>query len=385
VQAHDGGARHFGGTGLGLTICKRLVSMMGGSVALSSAPGRGTRFTVRAAFPEGQEAMQPQAALTRDSAPEVARSLGGLRVLVVDDHPANRMVLDGQIRLLSGATELAVDGHSALTRWRDHPGAFDVILTDCSMPEMSGEELAAAIRADEATHGFGARAVPIIGLTANAQPEAAERAVAAGMTMCLAKPIGLDALRDALVEAGGLFAVAAGQAAAESPAGLGQETNVARTGAIAASDECGRTVHAAQVADGGQAGPAEHLMTKATGTPPAFDLATLCTFGDQATTLIETLKSANAHDLEEAHAAMDACDHERLREIAHRMKGAAAVIGAARFTETCVALQRDCDRTIDEDRNGEDDASIAASFAAFEHAALTLDAALDAAVARPSV
>jgi two-component system sensor histidine kinase EvgS len=82
---------------------------------------------------------------------------------------------------------------------------------------------------------------------------------------------------------------------------------------------------------------------------------------------------------------MDACDHERLREIAHRMKGAAAVIGAARFTETCVTLQRDCDRAIDEDRNGEDDASIDASFAAFERAALTLDAALDAAVARPSV
>ncbi|WP_244140089.1 transporter substrate-binding domain-containing protein [Caballeronia sp. BCC1704] len=386
VQAHDGGARRFGGTGLGLTICKRLVSMMGGSIAFASTPGQGTRFTVRAAFPEALETVQPQSSEARGPAPEAARALRGLRVLVVDDHPANRMVLDGQIRLLGGSTELAVDGRSAFACWRDHPGAFDVILTDCSMPEMSGEELAEAIRADEATHASGARATPIVGLTANAQPEAARRAVAAGMTMCLVKPIGLDALRDALAAAAGKQATAVAGSAAEREAGFGQ------TGHIAESERGGVRPTAPLMLEPTQATTTQPTRPQPTrdaagntDTTPPFDSATLATFGDQAATLLETLRSANAQDLEEAHAARNACDHERLREIAHRMKGAAAVIGAARFKETCVALQRDCDRAIDEDRNGEDDASIDASFAAFERAALTLDAALDAAVARPSV
>jgi len=333
VQAHDGGARHFGGTGLGLTICKRLVSMMGGSIELFSAPGRGTRFTVRLTFPEAQEAAPPP--VTSDATPGLARSLAGLRALVVDDHPANRIVLDGQIRLLGGATELAVDGRSALARWRREPGAFDVIVTDCSMPEMSGEELAQAIRADEATRASGARAAPIVGLTANAQPEAAQRAVAAGMTICLVKPIGIDELRDALV-----------------------------------------------TVTGGRASRAQKRSTRAAST---FNAAVLSSFGDQATTLIDTLKSANAQDLVAANAAMDACDHDRLCEIAHRMKGAAALIGADAFTQACVTLQRDCEHAVDEDRNGEDDADIAASFATFEREARALDAALDAAVARPSV
>ncbi len=392
VQAHDGGARSFGGTGLGLTICKRLVSMMGGSIAFASTPGQGTRFTVRAAFPEAQETAQPQASEIRDAAPEVARALRGLRVLVVDDHPANRMVLDGQIRLLGGSTELAVDGRSAFARWRDHPGAFDVILTDCSMPEMSGEELAEAIRADEATHAFGARATPIVGLTANAQPEAARRAVAAGMTMCLVKPIGLDALRDALAAAtAGKHATAVAGSTDEREGGFGQAGPIAGSeqGGVGPTAAAMQTAAAFQTpqATTTQSTPSQQTRnaTQNTDATPPFDSATLATFGDQAATLLETLRSANAQDLEEAHAARNACDHERLREIAHRMKGAAAVIGAAPFKETCVALQRDCDRAIDEDRNGEDDANIDASFAAFEHAALTLDAALDAAVARPSV
>ncbi|MDR5739828.1 MULTISPECIES: ATP-binding protein [unclassified Caballeronia] len=342
VQAHDGGARHFGGTGLGLTICKRLVEMMGGSIELSSEPGKGTRFTVRVAFP-ASKAEHAGAAAPREAAAGAQQALAGTRVLIVDDHPANRIVLEGQVRLLGGATHCEADGRAALERWRADPGAFDVIVTDCSMPGMSGEELAQAIRADEAQHAPGARATPIIGLTANAQPEAASRAVAAGMTMCLVKPISLDELREAVLSVAGVKA--------------------------------GRAVPAAQ------ATPAPELPHRA----PVFDQATLNAFGDQAATLIDTLRSANAQDLDQAHAAMHACDHALLRDIAHRMKGAAAVIGAAPFMQACVVLQRDCERVIEEDRNGEDDANIDVSFAAFTREARTLDAALDAAVARLSV
>ncbi|SAK89792.1 sensor protein evgS [Caballeronia catudaia] len=335
VQAHDGRARSVGGTGLGLTISKRLVTMMGGAIELSSEPGRGTRFTVRIDFPEADaEAPTADARAAPASAP--AESLAGLSVLVVDDHPANRIVLDGQIRLLGGIAQLAVDGKSALARWRAAPRAFDVILTDCSMPEMSGEELARAIRDDEANDA-SRPAVPIIGLTANAQPEAAMRAVASGMTACLVKPLGLDELREALFAA----------------------TRGARVSSVAPKP-------GADVSEADE---------------PPFDRALLAAFGDQAGALVDTLRAANAQDRADAHAAFDDCDHARLRDIGHRMKGAAAVIGAAPFMRACVALQGDCERAVDEDRNGEDDARIAASFAAFVAAERTLDAALDAAVA----
>ncbi|MFM0322378.1 ATP-binding protein [Caballeronia glebae] len=335
VQAHDGRARSMGGTGLGLTISKRLVTMMGGAIELASEPGRGTRFTVRLDLPQA-DAVTPAADAPPVQAGALAESLAGLRVLVVDDHPANRIVLDRQIGLLGGVAQLAADGKSALARWRAGPRAFDIILTDCSMPEMSGEELARTIRADEAKHP-ATRAVPIVGLTANAQPEAALRAISSGMNACLVKPLGLDALREAL-----LAATRDGRAP------------VASRGAVTAHD-------------------AAHEFDA-----PAFDSAILASFGDQAATLVDTLKSANAQDLADAHAAFAHSDHAHLRDIAHRMKGAAAVIGAAPFMRACVALQRDCDQAVDEDRNGEDDARIAASFAAFVAAAEALDAALAA-------
>ncbi|MFM0052199.1 ATP-binding protein [Caballeronia grimmiae] len=347
VQAHDGGARHFGGTGLGLTICKRLVEMMGGNIELSSEPGKGTRFTVRVAFLAAQ-AEHAEAIAPREAVADVHRALAGVRVLIVDDHPANRIVLDGQIRLLGGATHCEADGRSALARWRSDPGAFDVIVTDCSMPGMSGEELAQAIRTEEAQRAPGAGGMPIIGLTANALPEAASRAVAAGMTMCLVKPIALDELKDAVlsvVGAGAGFAVRDTQDAQDTPA------------------------------------PPSTPAHRA----PVFDEATLGAFGDQAATLIDTLRTANAQDIDDARAAMDACDYALLRDIAHRMKGAAAVIGATPFMQACVVLQRNCERAIDEDRNGEDDTNIDVAFAAFAREARALEAALDAAVARLSV
>ncbi|BAO89303.1 ATP-binding protein [Caballeronia cordobensis] len=349
VQAHDGRARSVGGTGLGLTISKRLVTMMGGVIELSSEPGRGTRFTVRIEFAEAQAETSVEAGAEADIDADIdaapvpadapAGSLAGLAVLVVDDHPANRIVLDGQIRLLGGQPQLAVDGKSALARWRAEPRAFDVILTDCSMPEMSGEELTHAIRGDEARLAATdptRHAVPIVGLTANAQPDAALRAVASGMTACLVKPLGLDALRDALVAA----------------------TRGVRLSSAARKPD-------AEACDAGE---------------PAFDSALLGAFGGQAGALVDTLRAANAQDLADAHAAFDDCDHARLRDIGHRMKGAAAVIGAAPFVRACVALQADCERAVDEDRNGEDDARIAASFASFVAAARALEAALDAAL-----
>src|SRR5471032_1861553 len=203
AQARQERPGRFGGTGLGLTICRRLMTMMGGTIRLSSKPGQGSRFTARVRLPV---ARPPLETLAPAITPELdTHDVIGLHVLVVDDHPANRILLASQLNTLGCVIETANDGGAAFARWerqRQEGAPFDLILTDCSMPTMSGEDLARAIRARERAltrANADPKLTPIIGVTANAQPEALTQALDAGMTLCLVKPLGLDALHRALV------------------------------------------------------------------------------------------------------------------------------------------------------------------------------------------
>ena len=201
AQARQERPGRFGGTGLGLTICRRLMTMMGGTIRLSSKPGQGSRFTARVRLPVARPPLETPA-LTSEPG---THDLLGLHVLVVDDHPANRILLASQLNTLGCVIESANDGEAAFARWewqRQEGAQFDLILTDCSMPTMSGEDLARAIRARELAQtrtNADMKPTPIVGVTANAQPEALTQALDAGMTLCLVKPLGLDALHRALV------------------------------------------------------------------------------------------------------------------------------------------------------------------------------------------
>ncbi|MCO6059404.1 transporter substrate-binding domain-containing protein [Pseudomonas sp. MOB-449] len=175
-----------GGTGLGLCICLRLVGMMGGTLELHSEPGVGTRVAVSLRLPKLESL--PLAVET----PGVMELPPGVfRVLVVDDHPVNRMMLVQQLELLRQNAVSAENGEQALRAWSG--SAFDLVITDCNMPVMDGYELAQRIRSKE--RELGASPGLIIGLTANAQPEELARCREVGMDDCLFKPIGLDGLQ----------------------------------------------------------------------------------------------------------------------------------------------------------------------------------------------
>lgn len=177
------------GTGLGLVISRNLCQMMGGSLTLESLHGVGTR--VRLQMPLQLTAPAPAPAVCEERCPPLDLRL---HVMVIDDHPANLMLMARQLSVLGLRHQRACDGREALRKWRD--GQFDVLILDCNMPHMNGYQLARIVRAEEQLHSR--TPCTIIGYTANAQPEARQHCLEAGMDDCLLKPISLSTLRQRL-------------------------------------------------------------------------------------------------------------------------------------------------------------------------------------------
>jgi two-component system sensor histidine kinase EvgS len=201
VQGSAGTAHQFGGTGLGLAICQNLATLMGGAIEMSSTLGEGTCMAfivpMRIARPRPYskvEALLPAAADAREARDPQAALAEGTLVLVVDDHPVNRMILARQVSMLGYESESAGDGREALEKWRS--GRFALILTDCNMPLMNGYELSRNIRRIEEQEGRVH--TPIVACTAYAILGEAETCRASGMDDYLSKPVDLAHLREKL-------------------------------------------------------------------------------------------------------------------------------------------------------------------------------------------
>jgi len=183
IQVSAMTAAEHGGTGLGLSICQQLVELMGGSITLSSVVGQGTVVCIELYLDRVSSDDVPAAPAV--SLPVAGRSLS---VLVVDDLPANRLVLVQQLQFL-GHQVVAVDSaEAALQHWRNE--VFDLLVTDCNMPGMSGYALSEAIRRLEAQEQRPRLA--LVGCTANAQDDEQQRCREAGMDELLVKPVTLE-------------------------------------------------------------------------------------------------------------------------------------------------------------------------------------------------
>jgi PAS domain S-box-containing protein len=180
TQADASTTRRFGGTGLGLTIAQRLVTMMGGRIDVHSEPNRGSDFSIALRFGRsaGRAVATPAAAAHRP-APAAQRG----RVLVVDDNAVNLRVATLMLRRMGYQVDEAGDGEAAVAAAAGT--RYEAVLMDCEMPVMDGYAAAAAIR--RLGDGFGQ--VPIVALTASVMKADVERALAAGMDSHVAKPI----------------------------------------------------------------------------------------------------------------------------------------------------------------------------------------------------
>jgi two-component system sensor histidine kinase EvgS len=287
TQASNNTQSGRSGSGLGLVISRTLCEMMGGRLLMSSVFGKGTKVEVLMSLPT----LEPLAELPGMMPHETAAQHQVLNVLVVDDYPANRLLVSQQLSHLGHRVSDAVDGRLGLQAWRSQ--WFDVVITDCNMPVMNGYQLTQAIREEEHTKGLAP--CLILGFTANAQQEERTRCIKAGMDDCLFKPIGLEELKSCL---DAVVPVARSEV----------ETSIQRSNEI--------------------------------------DLTSVeqLTRGDKASinSLIDDLSTANEEDMARLIKLFTQHDLNALSDLAHRVKGGARIIRAQRLIECCERLEEVC-------------------------------------------
>ncbi|WP_130872513.1 transporter substrate-binding domain-containing protein [Pseudomonas bubulae] len=276
AQAQNSGQLALNGAGLGLVICRSLCEMMGGTLVLSSQESAGTQVQIKLEVPTLTPSQCPPA-----QEPSINPAAHPLNVLVVDDHPANRLLMCQQLGFLGHRFTTEHDGAAGLKTWKT--GKFDLVIADCNMPVLNGYELTRAIRKHELASSQ--RPCTVLGFTANAQPEERQRCKQAGMDDCLFKPISLTLLSQRLAMLEPLF-------------------------------HC----------------------------PEAFNADALSplTGGDKERTrlLLEELLRSNCQDLKTLLELPDNGELQAFVEIAHRIKGAARIVGAQSLINNCEALEQ---------------------------------------------
>jgi CheY-like chemotaxis protein len=300
-QADASTTRTFGGTGLGLAIAHRLATALGGEIGVESTPGEGSAFWVTGQFriPEAPARVVPRASAAGDQAGN------GGHVLVVEDNEVNQLVAVGMLEVLGYTSEVAADGAAAAARAAG--GRFDAVLMDLQMPRLDGFAATRLIRQAEPP---GVR-IPIVALTASATPGEQERCLEAGMTGFLSKPVSAEALGRVLSEQ------LTGQAVAVVPPVVGP-----RLGRVLA-----------------------HTSTSRSASP-VLDPSRLEELAEMGAASFPLIQRAIDHFVDDAadsaRALLDqlgAGDATALRSSAHRLKGSAANLGAARVAELALEVE----------------------------------------------
>jgi two-component system, sensor histidine kinase len=193
VQAGEGADKKYGGAGLGLSIAKQLVELMGGEIDVQSTPFEGSVFSFTTYFdpPKAPARLHQTAA---QASPGPFASAEGHRLLLVEDNPANRKIVELYLKDLPLTIDVAENGEAALEKF--FASSYDAVLMDMEMPVMDGYEATTRIRAWEKENAV--EPTPILALTAHAWTAQRERCFACGCSAFLPKPVTRAKLHEAL-------------------------------------------------------------------------------------------------------------------------------------------------------------------------------------------
>ena len=192
TREEKSGTNKVQGTGLGMAITKSIVDLMGGSISVESAPGRGTRFEVVLEFPIATESDHAQKVQALPEEAEETSPLSGMKFLCAEDNAINAEILEMLLESKGASCTICSNGQELVDAFASvKPGEYDMILMDVQMPVMDGLEATRRIRNGENPLG---RIIPILAMTANAFLEDMQKSKEAGMDEHLSKPVDIAAL-----------------------------------------------------------------------------------------------------------------------------------------------------------------------------------------------
>lgn len=193
TQADSSTTRKYGGSGLGLSICKRLSELMKGHISVRSELNQGSTFTLH--LPLEPASLYKSQSTETTLLPPI-QTLNQSHILLVEDNAINQIVINDMLTDLNAHIDTCVNGQEAIDFLTKTDARYDCILMDCQMPIMDGYDASRAIRNGKAGEEF--KNIPIIALTANAMTGDKEKCLAAGMTDYLSKPVDIHDLRRAI-------------------------------------------------------------------------------------------------------------------------------------------------------------------------------------------
>ena len=192
TREEKSGTNKVQGTGLGMAITKSIVDLMGGSISVESAPGRGTRFEVVLEFPIDTESDHAQKVQALPEEAEETSPLSGMKFLCAEDNAINAEILELLLESKGAHCKIYPNGQEIVDAFASvKPGEYDMILMDVQMPVMDGLEATRRIRSGENPLG---KTIPILAMTANAFLEDMQKSKEAGMDEHLSKPVDIAAL-----------------------------------------------------------------------------------------------------------------------------------------------------------------------------------------------
>jgi signal transduction histidine kinase len=199
-QADNSYSRKYGGIGIGLSITREIVELMGGKITVASEEGKGTVFAFSCRFPLAEETREPGTEGAETTNGDKNEILRGMRVLLVEDNDINTLIATELLEAAGVEVSTAENGSEALKRLAESTGtdgrpSFDLILMDLQMPVMDGYEATKIIKE---TPEY--KDIPVYALTAHAFPEEKERCLSLGMRDHLTKPIDVETFYGALRE-----------------------------------------------------------------------------------------------------------------------------------------------------------------------------------------